>query len=108
MNMARFLVRRILSGILVLWVVATGTFFLFFTAIPVQAVARNLAGRAASPAVLEETIKYYGLNRSILAQYFSFLNKTIHGNLGVSFYSQEPVTTIIKHDLRPTASLAIG
>lgn len=108
MNMVRFLVRRIFTGILVLWVVATGTFFLFFTAIPVQAVARNLAGRSASPAVLAETIRYYGLNKPVIAQYFHFLNKLVHGNLGVSFYSQEPVTTIIKQDLPPTVSLVIG
>ena len=44
MNILRFLIRRIITGILVLWLVATGTFFLFFTAIPAQTVARNLAG----------------------------------------------------------------
>jgi peptide/nickel transport system permease protein len=108
MNMVRFLIRRILTGILVLWVVATGTFFLFFTAIPVQAVARNLAGRAASPAVLQETIRYYGLNDPIIVQYWHFLYKTLHGNLGNSFYSQEAVTTILKQDLPPTISVVIG
>jgi len=108
MNMLRFLIRRILTGILVLWLVATGTFFLFFTAIPVQAVARNLAGRAASPAVLAETIRYYGLNKPILVQYGHFLNNLVHGNLGVSFYSQENVTTIIHQDLPPTISVVIG
>jgi peptide/nickel transport system permease protein len=108
MNMVRFLIRRILTGILVLWVVATGTFFLFFTAIPVQAVARNLAGRAASPAVLQETIRYYGLNDPIIVQYWHFLYNTLHGNLGTSFYSQEAVTTILKQDLPPTISVVIG
>ena len=54
MGMVRFLIRRILAGILVLWVVATGTFFLFFNAVPPQAVARNLAGRAATPQVIAE------------------------------------------------------
>ena len=108
MNMVRFLIRRILTGILVLWVVATGTFFLFFTAIPVTAVARNLAGRAASPAVLQQTIRYYGLNDPIIVQYWHFLYKTLHGNLGNSFYSQEAVTTILKQDLPPTISVVIG
>ena len=31
MGLTRFLIRRILTGIVVLWIVATGTFFLFFT-----------------------------------------------------------------------------
>lgn len=108
MNMVRFLVRRIITGILVLWLVATGTFFLFFTAVPVQTVARNLAGRAASPAVLAQVTKYYGLDRPILAQYLTFLHKLIKGNLGVSFLTQQSVTTIIKQDLPVTASVVIG
>ncbi|HET9895752.1 MAG TPA: ABC transporter permease [Streptosporangiaceae bacterium] len=108
MSMVRFLIRRILTGILVLWVVATSTFFLFFFAVPEQAVARNLAGRAAGPGVLAQVSRYYGLNRPILDQYGSFLNKLIHGNLGQSYYTQEAVTTIIKQDLPPTVSLVIG
>ncbi|HVB42761.1 MAG TPA: ABC transporter permease [Streptosporangiaceae bacterium] len=108
MNMVRFLIRRVITGIVVLWVVATGTFFLFFTAIPESAVARNLAGRSASPSVLAETTRYYGLDRPIPVQYWHFLVNLVHGNLGQSFYTQEPVTTIIKQDLPPTVSLVIG
>jgi peptide/nickel transport system permease protein len=108
MNMVRFLIRRILTGIVVLWLVATGTFFLFFTAIPVQAVARNLAGRAAGPAVLAQVIRDYGLNRPIMAQYLTFLHKTATINFGVSFITQERVLTIIHQDLPITASVVIG
>jgi peptide/nickel transport system permease protein len=108
MGMVRFLVRRILTGILVMWLVATGTFFLFFTAVPVQAVARNLAGRSASPAVLAEVIRFYGLNRPWYTQYGHFLNQLIHGNLGQSFYLEESVNSIIKQDLPATISVVIG
>ncbi len=108
MNMVRFLIRRIITGILVLWLVATGTFFLFFAAVPVQVVARNLAGRAATPAVLAQVTKYYGLDRPLFAQYLTFLHKLIKGNLGQSFLTQQAVTTIIKQDLPVTASVVIG
>jgi peptide/nickel transport system permease protein len=107
-NILRFLVRRIITGIIVLWLVATGTFFLFFAAIPVETVARNLAGRSASPAVLNEVIRYYGLNKPLIVQYGHFISKLATGNLGKSFYTQEAVTTIIKQDLPPTISLVIG
>jgi len=106
--MARFLLRRILTGILVLWVVATGTFFLFFTAVPEQAVARNLAGRAATPQVIAEVSRYYGLNKPVTVQYWHFLTNLVQGNLGKSFFLQEPVTTVIKQDLPPTISVVIG
>lgn len=108
MNIVRFLIRRIITGILVLWLVATGTFFLFFAAIPVQSVARNLAGRAASPAVINQVIAYYGLNKPLIVQYGHFLNKLVHGNFGQSFLTQQSVTTIIKQDLPPTISVVIG
>lgn len=108
MNMARFLFRRILTGILVLWLVATGTFFLFFAAIPVQTVARNLAGRAATPAVINHVISYYGLDKPVIAQYWHFLVNLATGNLGQSFLTQQSVATIINQDLPPTISLVIG
>lgn len=108
MNMVRFLIRRIITGILVLWLVATGTFFLFFSAVPVGVVARNLAGRAASPAVLAQVTKYYGLDRPIFAQYLTFLHNLVRGNFGQSFLTQQKVLTIINQDLPITASVVVG
>ncbi len=108
MGMLRFLVRRILTGILVLWVVASATFFLFFKAVPEVAVARNLAGRAATPQVIAEVTRYYGLDKPVLTQYLHFMNGLVHGNIGKSYFLQEQVTTVIKQDLPPTISLVIG
>jgi peptide/nickel transport system permease protein len=107
MGLTRFLIRRILSGLVVLWIVATGTFFLFFSR-PVQIVARELAGRAASPQVIAEVIRNLGLNQPILVQYWHFLDATVHGNLGTSYFTQEPVKTILAQDLPITASVVVG
>jgi peptide/nickel transport system permease protein len=106
--MLRFMVRRILTGLVVVWVVTTATFFLFFAAVPETAVARNLAGKAASLQVLREVAKNLGLNQPIIVQYWHFLGRLVHGNLGKSYYLQEPVTTVIKQDFPPTLSLVIG
>jgi len=108
MGLLRFLIRRILTGIIVLWVVATGTFFLFYFGVPEAIVARNLAGRAATPEVIREVTRYYGLNQPIMTQYLHFLDGLLHGNLGKSFYLQEPVITVIHQDLPPTVSVVIG
>ncbi|HBW20194.1 MAG TPA: ABC transporter permease [Actinobacteria bacterium] len=105
--MTRFLFRRILTGLIVLWVVATATFALFF-ARPVDTVARGLAGRAASPAVIENAVRQLGLNQPILTQYWHFMGKVAVGNLGYSYYNNESVNTIVKQDLPPTASLVAG
>jgi peptide/nickel transport system permease protein len=107
MTMARFLIRRVLTGIVVLWLVASATFLLFF-ARPVDTVARQLAGREATPAVINEVIKQLGLNQPIAVQYWHFLDSLLHGDLGYSYFTQESVNTMIKQDLPPTASVVIG
>ncbi len=107
MAFTRFLVRRVLTGIIVLWVVATGTFFLFF-ARPVMIVARQLAGRAASPTVINEVIRNLGLDQPIMVQYWHFISNTARGNLGYSYYNGVAVKTIISEDLPITASVVVG
>ena len=107
LGFTRFLIRRIIGGILVLFVVDSATFFLFFSR-PVEIVARQLAGRAATPAVIAEVIRNLGLNDPIRTQYFRFLNNLIHFNLGTSFYSQQSVNTLVAQDLPITASVVFG
>ena len=102
-----FLIRRILTGIVVVWLVATGAFFLFF-ARPVDTVARQLAGRAATPQVINLVIHNLGLNQPIMVQYWHFIDGLLHGNLGYSYFNQEPVDTMLKQDLPPTISLVVG
>ena len=107
MAIVGYLIRRLLTGLVVVWLVATLTFFLFF-ARPVETVARNLAGHAATPQIINEVIANLGLNQPIMTQYWHFLNNLVHGNLGYSYFTQEPVDTMLKQDLPPTVSLVIG
>jgi peptide/nickel transport system permease protein len=107
MAIVGFLIRRILTGIVVVWLVATGAFFLFF-ARPVDTVAHQLAGRAATPQVITEVISNLGLNQPIMVQYWHFLDGLLHGDLGYSYFTQESVDTMIKQDLPPTISVVIG
>ncbi|MGH3185745.1 MAG: ABC transporter permease [Streptosporangiaceae bacterium] len=102
-----FLIRRILTGIVVVWLVASAAFLLFF-ARPVDTVARSLAGRAATPAILAEVIRNLGLNQPIAVQYWHFIQKLLEGNLGTSYYTGESVNTMVRQDLPPTASLLVG
>jgi peptide/nickel transport system permease protein len=107
MGMVRFLVRRILTGIVVLWIVSTGTFLLFFTR-PVAVVARELAGRGATPQVITEIIRNLGLNQPLRVQYWQFLDRTAHLNLGTSYLTGVPVKTSLAQDLPITASVVVG
>lgn len=107
MALLGFMIRRILGGIVVVWLVATAAFLLFF-ARPVDIVAHQLAGRAATPDVINEVIKNLGLNQPIAVQYWHFLDNLVHGNLGFSYYTGESVNTMLKQDLPPTGSLVLG
>ena len=107
MAIVGYLMRRILTGIIVIWLVSSVAFFLFF-ARPVQTVARQLAGRAATPQVINEVITNLGLNQPIMTQYWHFINNLLHFNLGFSYFTGESVNTMLKQDLPPTVSLVIG
>jgi peptide/nickel transport system permease protein len=108
MALTRFLIRRILSGIVVLWLVSTLAFFLFFARNP-EIVARQLAGRAATSAIINEVTRNLGLNQPILTQYWHFLDRLVHGNLGLSYYNGGvTVASIVGRDLPRTASVLVG
>jgi peptide/nickel transport system permease protein len=102
-----YLIRRILTGAVVVWLVSTLAFFLFFARPPIT-VARQLAGRAATPQVINQVIANLGLNQPILTQYWHFISGLVQGNLGYSYFTQQSVDTTIKQDLPPTASLVVG
>jgi peptide/nickel transport system permease protein len=105
--MSRFILRRVLFGVIVLWLVATTVFLLFFAG-PADSVARRLAGPRAPMEVVEQIKDTLGLNRSLWEQYLSFLGNLLHGDLGISFISQTPVTTLIVQSLPGTLWLVGG
>ncbi len=104
--MFRFLILRILQGILVLWLITVAVFALFFV-VPSN-VARTLAGRQATPRTIHLINHRLGLDQPILKQYWDFISKAFHGDLGYDYYHQIPVTHIMAQALPITLSLAIG
>jgi len=101
-----FLVRRILLGITVLWAITTVVFVMFFVA-PTH-VAQLIAGRQATPQTVALVSQRLGLDRPILTQYFDYLSRLLHGDLGYSYYNSTPVTTLLWQRVPVTASLALG
>jgi peptide/nickel transport system permease protein len=105
--MIRFLIRRILLGALVMVLVTIVIFALFFAGDP-RNVARQLAGRQATPATVNMIYHKLGLDQPIVEQYWHFLVRLLHGNLGTDYYHGVPVTTIIRQDFPVTGSLVLG
>jgi peptide/nickel transport system permease protein len=103
---SRFLVRRLVFAVLVLWLISVAVFTLFFVA--PHDPARLIAGRLASPQTLDLVRHRLGLDQPIPDQYLHFLGGLLHGNLGYSYYNSEPVTTLIASRLPVTLSLTLG
>ncbi|MGH3319705.1 MAG: ABC transporter permease [Streptosporangiaceae bacterium] len=106
MAILRFLVRRILLGLLVIWIISVAVFVLFFAA--PHNVARLIAGQKATPQVVATINHNLGLDQPLYVQYGHFLWKLLHGNLGYSYYSHEAVTSMLLNRLPVSLSLVAG
>src|SRR3954451_5985948 len=104
--MGRFIVRRLLAMLGVLFAISIMT-FLIFQAIPNGDPAVRLGGRTSTPATREAIRKDWGFDKPIYEQYVITMGKIFDGSI-VSYQQQINVEDEIKRDLPATLSLAIG
>jgi peptide/nickel transport system permease protein len=102
---ARFILRRLLFTVFVLWSVTLVTFFL--SRVVPGDPARLIAGPRADPAGVEHIRQLYGLDRPVPVQYAQYLQDLLHGDLGVSFVTRRPVRTDLIEFFSATAELAL-
>jgi peptide/nickel transport system permease protein len=105
---ARFLIRRILQGALVLLLMTFTVYILFFLGPGPQFVARVMAGKSATPAQIAAIAKQFYLDKPWYDAYGHFLSQLLHGNLGYDYYHSVPVTTTIRQAFPITLSLLVG
>ena len=106
--MGRYIIRRILWGIVLLFLVSLLT-FLFFYIFPTANPALLRAGRNASPQDINRLSKELGLDKPVYTQFFDYMKGLVlHFNLGYSVFSQQSVRTLILDRLPATLSLAVG
>ena len=104
--MLRYFIRRVVLTIPVLIGVATLVFSLIHL-VPGDP-AQAMMGDGASPQDVAELRRNLGLDQPLLAQYAAFLRHAITGDLGKSFRTGQPVTTMIAERVPATAELAIA
>lgn len=95
--MLRYIVRRVLALIPVLFAVSFVVFVIFFLTPgdPVRAILGQEA-RGVSEAELDRIRQQFGLDRPWYAQYADFLFGALQGDLGRSFQSGQPVAPEIR------------
>src|SRR5246500_431015 len=103
--MLGYLIRRVLASIPVMGVVALFVFLLL--RITPGDPAAILAGDNATSAQLERIRASLGLNEPLYIQFFTWLNKLLHGDLGVSLISNVPVLKMIGQRVEPSISIAL-
>lgn len=102
--MTRFLLQRIGLALLSIWAVCTITFFIAFLA-PGDP-AELAAGQHSDPATIAHVRHEFGLDKPPMTRYGLYLWDAVHGDLGKSYYTREPVTDFLKRGLPNTALLA--
>lgn len=104
--MLRYFIRRVLLAVPVLLGVATLVFSLIHL-VPGDP-AQAMMGEGASPQDVADLRASLGLDQPLLTQYGTFLRHAIGGDLGKSFRTGQPVTTMIAERVPATAELAIA
>jgi peptide/nickel transport system permease protein len=104
--MLGYLIRRVLAAVPVMGVVALFVFLLL--RITPGDPAAILAGDNATPAQLERIRTSLGLNEPLYVQFFTWVNKLLHGDLGVSLISNVPVLKMISQRVEPSISIALS
>ncbi|WP_138006830.1 ABC transporter permease [Halalkalirubrum salinum] len=105
MNLARYVLWRIVQTIPVLLGITTIT-FLLTNAMPGSPVD-IMVGPEMDEALEQALKERYGLDRPLHERYLIYISNVLQGDLGVSFYYDEPVTQKILERL-PVTALLVG
>jgi peptide/nickel transport system permease protein len=103
--MSRFLLRRVLLGLLILLLVSI-VVFAATQALPGNA-ARAILGRNATPERLAALTRQLHLNQSAVSQYFHWLGGVLTGNFGTSAATEQPVSSLISARILNSAFLVL-
>ncbi|SEG73982.1 ABC transporter permease [Bosea lathyri] len=103
--MLSYLTQRLASTILVMTLVGIFVFLLLhFSAGDPAAI---IAGDYATPQQIVAIRQRLGLDDPLLVQFWRWALRVIQGDLGVSIFSNTPVSVLILQRLEPTLSLAL-
>lgn len=100
---ARWIGLRLLAGLTVV-VVVSMVVFAATQALPSDP-ARSILGPQATPETLATLRHQLGLDRSLVAQYLSWLGDLVRGDLGRSLDSDQPVATLLGGRLASSLTL---
>jgi peptide/nickel transport system permease protein len=103
--MLSFIGRRLAACVALVVMIAGITFLLAFSA--TSNVARNLLGESATQDQIAAKNAELGLDRPLLSQLGSWAEHAVRGDLGISWFTNEPVSQAIANRLPVTLSMVV-
>ncbi len=103
--MFAYVVRRVIATIPVMAIVALFVFSLLYIAPGDPAAV--IAGDQATPQDVERIRQSLGLDRAFLVRFGEWVWNILNGDMGVSIFTNLPVTTMIQQRIEPTLSLMV-
>ncbi len=105
--MTRFLVRRLLTSLLVMLGVSVFT-FLMLHLVPGDPVHALAGKQISSPEKLEQLRQEMGLDKPLPVQYFNYITNILHGDFGTSLKNKRPVLVSIGEQFPATFQLTVA
>jgi peptide/nickel transport system permease protein len=104
--MLAYVIRRLLSTVLVMAIV--GVFVFLLLHLSPGDPAAIIAGDNATPDQIDGIRRRLGLEDPLPVQFIRWIGHIMQGDLGVSIFSNEPVLKLVRQRLEPTLSLALS
>lgn len=101
--MLTFLLRRLFQSLIALFAISVLVFIMMFR---VSDPVTMLLPQNASREQREELRRTLGLDRPLAVQYVRYMGQLLRGNLGHSYYSGQPVATLLAEHAPATFELA--
>lgn len=103
--MAKYIIKRILSSLVVLLGVVTLTFII--TRVVPSNPAVKWAGSRATPEQIAQAEIELGLDKSYPEQFLNYINQLLHGDLGTSYSTKQPVAKELAQYVPATLELVL-
>lgn len=104
--MITFILKRLGSGLVVLFAVSLLVFSLLY--VSSGSIARNILGDTATPEQVAVKNAELGLDQPFFVRYFGWLGGAAHGDLGTSWFTSEPVANALATRIPVTMTMVFA
>jgi ABC-type dipeptide/oligopeptide/nickel transport system permease component len=99
--MLNYILKRVLSGVVTVWFIATAT-FMAMHAVPGDPLSSE---KEVSPEIRKNLEKKYGLDKPVISQYFIYIGNMLKGDFGISFTQQNRMVNDIIREHFPVSAI---